>query len=63
MGSLKLNSSDLKKTNNVTKVGIMKQINDYVEDIYEGSLTIVKQDGHIVQFNLSEKYNFGDYLC
>ncbi|WP_187287398.1 DUF2292 domain-containing protein [Gottschalkia acidurici] len=41
----------------------MSALGKYLNTIRNGYLTIIKQDNHIVQFNMSEKYLLGDYLC
>lgn len=52
------NTTPKKNSNNATRE-ILKNLND----IYDGTLTIIKQDGCPIQYNLNEKFYCGDYLC
>lgn len=38
-------------------------LNYHLASVSDGSITIVKQDGYPIQFNICEKYKCGEYLC
>ena len=53
------NSNKLKKDGNITIREVLKNL----DNIYSGELTIIKQDGYPIQYNLNEKFYSGEYLC
>ena len=40
-----------------------KEIIKSLNNLYNGSITILRQDRNTVQYNVSEKIYYGGYLC
>jgi hypothetical protein len=52
-------STKLRQDGNIT----IRQILGKLNGVYSGTLTIIKQDGYPIQYNLNEKFYSGEYLC
>ncbi|MGG7057203.1 hypothetical protein ACQPUZ_02795 [Clostridium tertium] len=52
-------STKLRQDRNIT----IRQILENLNRVYSGTLTIIKQDGYPIQYNLNEKFYSGEYLC
>lgn len=52
-------STKLGQNGNIT----IRQILENLNIVYSGTLTIIKQDGYPIQYNLNEKFYSGEYLC
>lgn len=52
-------STKLRQDGNIT----IRQILENLNSVYCGTLTIIKQDGYPIQYNLNEKFYSGEYLC
>lgn len=53
------NNTRFNKSNDSVAREILQNLNN----IYDGALTIIKQDGSPIQYNLNEKFYCGEYLC
>lgn len=40
-----------------------KEIIKKLNNLYNGSITILRQDKSTIQYNVSEKFYYGEYLC
>ncbi|MGG7213118.1 hypothetical protein ACQPUY_05805 [Clostridium nigeriense] len=52
-------STKLRQDGNI----MIRQILENLNRVYSGTLTIIKQDGYPIQYNLNEKFYSGEYLC